>query len=382
VQAVFYPSRCRRSVQISDPNRQAKEKPYRILVAGQEKRTLRRAKANEWARRRVLVTGGAGFIGSALVWALNQQGCTNVVIADPALPSERKENLRALQFGDYLGPYDALSRFTSGLLGDFDFVFHLGACSSTTETNADYLYRNNFEYSRELAHAALAAKTRFLYASSAATYGDGSAGMDDTDPGGLERLEPLNLYGRSKHMMDLYAWRKGWLDRMVSLKYFNVFGPNEKHKGEMRSVVHKSFEQVRDNGTIRLFKSYRAEFTDGEQKRDFLYVKDAVAMTLHLAAQTGANGIYNIGSGVTSSWNELARAVFTALECEPRIEYIEMPEAIREKYQYFTRAEISKLRAAGYALPATPLDGAVRDYVRQYLVPGRALGEEGADQAR
>lgn len=339
---------------------------------------MRNAGENGWGRQRVLVTGGAGFIGSALVWALNRQGCTNVVIADPALPSEREQNLRPLRFSDYLGPYDALSRLNSGSLGRFDFIFHLGACSSTTETDADYLYRNNFEYSRDLARWALAAKARFLYASSAATYGDGSAGMDDTDAACLERLEPLNLYGRSKHMMDLYAWRKGWLDHLVSLKYFNVFGPNENHKGEMRSVVQKSFAQVTEQGAIRLFKSYRPEFADGEQKRDFLYVKDAVTMTLHLAASASANGIYNIGSGVTSSWNELARAVFAALEREPRIEYIAMPEAIRERYQYFTRAEIAKLRATGYTHPITPLADAVRDYVRRYLVPKRTLGEEDA----
>jgi ADP-L-glycero-D-manno-heptose 6-epimerase len=174
--------------------------------------------------------------------------------------------------------------------------------------------------------------------------------------------------------MDLHAWREGWLEHMVGLKYFNVFGPNEGHKGEMRSLVHKSYQQVMESGLIRLFKSYRPEYKDGEQKRDFLYVKDAVDMTLSLAAKPSPNGIFNVGSGHAHSWNELASAVFLALGREPRIDYIEMPEAIREKYQYFTQAEIGKLRATGYARPITPLAEAVRDYVANYLMTGQPLG--------
>jgi ADP-L-glycero-D-manno-heptose 6-epimerase len=215
---------------------------------------------------------------------------------------------------------------------------------------------------------------RFVYASSAATYGDGSAGMDDSDPQQLERLKPLNLYGLSKQWMDLHAWREGWFDRIVGLKYFNVFGPNEHHKGDMRSVVCKSFAEVLNTGVIRLFKSYRPEYRDGEQQRDFLYVKDAVAITLHLAANPAANGIFNIGSGKARTWNELARALFAAIGREPRIEYIEMPEAIRDKYQYFTKANIHKLLSTGYHAPITSLEDAVRDYVVNYLAPGRTIG--------
>jgi ADP-L-glycero-D-manno-heptose 6-epimerase len=189
----------------------------------------------------------------------------------------------------------------------------------------------------------------------------------------LERLRPLNLYGQSKQWMDLHAWREGWLDRIVGLKYFNVFGPNEQHKGEMRSVVCKSHSEVLKTGVIRLFKSYRPQYRDGEQRRDFLYVKDAVAMTLHLAANPAANGIFNIGSGEARTWNDLARAVFLSLNREPHIEYIEMPESIRDKYQYFTQANISKLRAAGYDQQITSLEDAVRDYVVNYLVPGRTI---------
>lgn len=334
------------------------------------------ADGNPWPRSRVLVTGGAGFIGSALVWELNRRGCSNVVIADSAPQADRSRNLRALHFTDYLEPFAALTALQSGALGKFDFIFHLGACSSTLENDFHFLRRNNFGFSRDLAAVALANKTRFLYASSAATYGDGSAGMDDSDPRLLKNLRPLNFYATSKQMMDLHAWQYGWLDRLVALKYFNVFGPNETYKANMQSLVCKSFAQLMRTGSIQLFKSYRPEYRDGDQKRDFLYVKDAAAMTLHLAASPAANGIFNLGSGEAHSWNELARALFAALGREPRIEYIEMPDAIRPMYQYFTQANISKLRAAGYSAPITPLDEAVRDYVVNYLVPGASLGDE------
>lgn len=203
--------------------------------------------------------------------------------------------------------------------------------------------------------------------------------MDDTNPDNLDRLKPLNLYGESKHLMDLHARREGWFDRLVALKYFNVFGPNEEHKGDMRSVVNKSFAQVMQTGVIRLFKSYRPEYADGEQQRDFLYVKDAVRMTVHLAENRQAAGIFNIGSGKAHSWNQLAAAIFSALGREPRIEYIEMPETIRDKYQYFTEAKIEKLRSTGYTQAITPLSEAVRDYVQSYLVPAKALGEADCD---
>jgi ADP-L-glycero-D-manno-heptose 6-epimerase len=339
-------------------------------------------KANEWQGRRVLVTGGGGFIGSALVWELNRRGCTRIVIADSAPEAERSRYLRHLIFADYIEPEQTLSWLLRDNLGKFDFAFHLGACSSTTETNREYLYRNNFEFSRALAAWALATGTRFVYASSAATYGDGSAGMDDARLENLERLKPLNLYGESKHLMDLYAWRQGWLDRLVALKYFNVFGPNEEHKGDMRSLVNKSFAQFLQTGIIRLFKSYRPECADGEQRRDFLYVKDAVRMTLHLAENPQAAGIFNIGSGKAHTWNELAGAIFNALGREQLIEYIDMPEAIRDKYQYFTQAKIEKLRSAGYTQAITPLNQAVRDYVQNYLVPGNALGQADYDGPR
>jgi ADP-L-glycero-D-manno-heptose 6-epimerase len=329
-------------------------------------------KLNDFSDTRVLVTGGAGFIGSALVWALNRRGCERVIVCDRLGTDEKWRNLTPLRFADYVEADDLLPRLQNGVLGKFNLVLHLGACSSTTERDAGFLIRNNFEFTRDLAAWSLANRTRFVYASSAATYGDGAAGMEDNDAK-LDTLRPLNMYGYSKHLFDLHAKRAGFLGRIVGLKYFNVFGPNEDHKGDMRSVVHKSFGQVRETGVIRLFKSHRPDYRDGEQKRDFLYVKDAVAMTLHLAADEKAGGLFNIGSGAARTWLDLARAVFAALKREPKIEFIEMPESIRDKYQYFTEANLARLRAAGFTAPVTPLESAVSDYVGNYLVPDRRL---------
>jgi ADP-L-glycero-D-manno-heptose 6-epimerase len=317
---------------------------------------------------RVLVTGGAGFLGSALVWALNRRGVEDVLVADFLGQSEKWRNLAALRYADYLEADDLLRlvREDAGRLRGVRTVLHMGACSTTTERDAAYLV------AWALSHGA-----RFVYASSAATYGDGSQGMSDAGP--LDALRPLNMYGYSKQMFDQWARRQGFLDRVVGLKYFNVYGPNEDHKGDMRSLVHKSYHQLLETGTIRLFKSHRPEYRDGEQKRDFLYVKDAVAMTLHLAESERAGGLYNIGSGRASTWNDLAAAVFAALERPPRVEYVEMPEALRGKYQYFTQAEVGRLREAGWTRPATPLPDAVRDYVREYLVPDRRLGDSPAE---
>ncbi len=329
-------------------------------------------KPNDFSDARVLVTGGAGFIGSALVWALNRRGCENIVVCDILGSDEKWRNLASLRFADYVEAADLLPRLQSGALGKFDLILHMGACSATTEKDATYLVKNNYEFTRDLAHWSLKEKVRFVYASSAATYGDGSAGMEDDDSQ-LDKLRPLNMYGYSKHLFDLHARRAGFLNKITGLKYFNVFGPNEDHKGEMRSLVHKSFAQVQGKGVIQLFKSYRKEYADGEQKRDFLYVKDCVAMTLHLAATPKANGLFNIGSGHARTWIDLSNAVFTALKKKPGIKFIEMPEAIRDKYQYFTQANLLRLRGAGYAEPVTSLENAVHDYVRKYLVPDKRL---------
>jgi ADP-L-glycero-D-manno-heptose 6-epimerase len=328
--------------------------------------------SNDFSNSRVLITGGAGFIGSALVWALNRRGCDDIVVCDILASNEKWRNLASLRFADYVEADQLLPRLQNRALGKFDLVLHLGACSSTTEKDASYLIRNNYEFTKDLCAWSLANKTRFVYASSAATYGDGSAGMDD-DESQLEKLRPLNMYGYSKHLFDLRARRGGFLKKIVGLKYFNVFGPNEDHKGDMRSLVHKSFAQVQNEGLIRLFKSYRKEFRNGEQKRDFLYVKDAVAMTLHLAANKKAGGLFNIGSGQARTWIDLANSVFAALKKKPRIEFIEMPETIRDKYQYFTQADNSKLRGTGYQNKIISLEDAVKDYVRNYLVPDQRL---------
>jgi ADP-L-glycero-D-manno-heptose 6-epimerase len=329
-------------------------------------------KPNDFSGARVLVTGGAGFIGSALIWGLNRRGCEEIVVCDLLGTNEKWLNLTPLRFADYVEADTLLSRLQGGALGKFDLVLHMGACSATTEQDASYLIRNNYEFTKDLAVWSLANQARFVYASSAATYGDGAAGMEDSDAN-LEALRPLNMYGYSKHLFDLYARRAGILKDMAGLKFFNVYGPNEDHKGDMRSLVHKSFAQVQHEGVIRLFKSYRPEFKDGEQKRDFLYIKDCVAMTLHLAAMPSANGLFNIGSGGARSWVDLANAVFAALQKQPDIKFIEMPAAIREKYQYFTQANLSRLRETGYAAPVTSLENSVADYVRNYLVPARRL---------
>ncbi|MCB1228510.1 MAG: ADP-glyceromanno-heptose 6-epimerase [Verrucomicrobiales bacterium] len=329
------------------------------------------------SQSRILVTGGAGFIGSALVWELNRRGYQNIVVADRLGCDEKWRNLVPLQFADYVDGEDLLTRIDSkpDALGRFDLVLHLGACSATTEKDSDYLMRNNFDYTRRLCEWSLAQSSRFVYASSAATYGDGAHGLSDrmTD---LHRLRPLNMYGYSKHLFDLHAARQGWLRRIVGLKYFNVFGPNEDHKDDMRSVVHKSFGQILREGRIQLFRSHRPDFRDGEQMRDFLYVKDAVKMTLHLAHSPMSSGLYNLGSGTAHTWVQLATAIFHALGLPPRIEFIDMPESLRAKYQYYTCADIGRLREAGYADALTPLDEAVRDYVVGYLQRDARLGDE------
>ena len=326
--------------------------------------------------KRILVTGGAGFIGSALIWALNRRGIDNILVADLLKTDEKWKNLVPLRFADYMEGDDLLrlAREDCAQLADIGCVFHLGACSATTERDASYLIRNNYEFTRDLAGWALGRGARFVYASSAATYGDGERGMSDSAD--LTSLRPLNMYGYSKHLFDLHAARSGLLDRIVGVKYFNVFGPNEAHKADMRSLVHKAYGQVVETGVIKLFASDRPDYADGEQKRDFLYVKDAVEMTIHLAETASASGLYNLGSGEANSWNTLAHAIFAALGREPRIEYIPMPEVLKAKYQYFTQAVITKLRASGYARPLTPLVDSVADYVRNYLVPGHYLGDE------
>jgi len=326
------------------------------------------------SQARILVTGGAGLIGSALIWELNRRGITNILVADMLGKDEKWKNLAPLSFADYIEGDALLNKLDK--LSDVGIVFHLGACSSTTETDAAYLIRNNFEFTKKLAQFTLGGKRhrRFVYASSAATYGSIEAVVSEGSP--LASLRPLNMYGYSKHLFDKYAEQAGMLPEITGLKYFNVYGPNENHKGEMRSVVYKAFHQIQETGAVSLFKSYKAEYPDGGQKRDFLYVKDAVDATIFLAENVDGGGLYNIGSGEPNTWLALVNAIFGALGRQPSVKFIDMPDYLRPKYQYFTCADISKLRAAGFSKKITTLADAVADYVRQYLVPGRHLGDE------
>lgn len=325
---------------------------------------------------RILVTGGAGFIGSNLVAQLNEVGVTRILVTDVLGTDEKWRNLAPLRFEDFVQADRFITRLGENpdAFGHFDAVFHLGACSATTERDAAYILEANYEYTKKLCLWSIQQSARFVYASSAATYGDGSLGMSDTGIA-LSDLRPLNLYGYSKHLFDLWAERRGLLRRIVGLKYFNVFGPGEYHKGEMRSVVCKAYEQLLETGKIRLFRSYHPDYQDGEQMRDFVYVRDAVRMTLHLAMTPAANGLYNIGTSQPRTWLDLATAIFHALGREPEIEFIDMPEPLRGQYQYYTAADVTKLYESGYPYAPTPLEEAIADYVINYLVPGLRPGD-------
>ena len=321
---------------------------------------------------KIIVTGGAGFIGSAIVWRLNELGHDDILIVDRMDETDKWKNLAPLKFADYIDADDFIDDLDD--FKDAKTVFHLGACSSTTETDADYMLRNNYQYTQDLARWAMKQDIRFIYASSAATYGDGSAGMNDGIDE-LNKLRPLNVYGYSKHLFDQYAARNGMFENIVGLKYFNVFGPNEDHKGDMRSLVNKAFDQINETGRLKLFKSANPAYSDGEFGRDFVYVKDAVEMTLHFMERNGG-GLFNVGSGRMNTWNALADAIFNALDMPKNVEFIEMPEHLRDRYQYHTQADLTRIRDAGFNAETTPLQEAVADYVRNYLIPGKFLGDQ------
>jgi len=321
-----------------------------------------------------IVTGAAGMIGSAIVWSLNRKGITDIIAVDNLGDSDKWKNLRALKFCDYLEKDTFRKLFPLNAFPGVDAIIHMGACSSTTEKDASYLIDNNFACSKELALYAAEKKIKFIYASSAATYGDGEAGYLD-DENSLDLLRPMNMYGYSKHMFDLWARKNGLLKQITGVKFFNIYGPNEHHKGDMRSVVHRSYGQVKETGLIKLFKSYKKEYADGEQKRDFLYVKDAADIVLHLLDKN-ASGIYNVGSGKAQSWNLLAQAVFDAFGLPHKIEYIDMPLHLRDRYQYFTQANTDKLRSTGYDRPPMSLKDAVKHYIQGYLMTDSYLGDE------
>jgi ADP-L-glycero-D-manno-heptose 6-epimerase len=318
----------------------------------------------------LLVTGGAGFIGSNVVAGLNQAGRADIAVCDELGSGQKWRNLAKRQLADIVPP-QALPSWLDGR--KLEAVIHLGAISDTTATDADLVVETNFRLSLRLLDWCTASRTPFVYASSAATYGAGTDGFgDDWSPDALRRLRPMNLYGWSKHLFDLalVERRRRGLSlppQWAGLKFFNVFGPNEYHKGEMMSLVAKRFDDAKSGRTVRLFKSHRDGIGDGEQKRDFIYVDDAVAVVRWLIETPSVSGIFNVGTGVARSFRDLVMAMFRALGQPENIEYIDMPESIRDQYQYFTQAEVDRLRRAGYNAGFTPLEDAVTRYVTQYL---------------
>ncbi len=313
-----------------------------------------------------IVTGGAGLIGCNIVAELNRRGQSDIIIADHINHPAKQKNLDGLQYKQYFEKEAFREHFLSGKQSPVTTVFHLGACSSTTETDADYLNDNNLRYTQQLCRWALDNGARFIYASSAATYGDGSLGYSDSDEL-TPNLQPLNLYGKSKQDFDLWAMRNQLFDRITGLKYFNVYGPHEDHKGNMRSLVNKAYYQILETGKLRLFKSHMPDYEDGKQERDFVYVRDAVAVTLYFHDHPQYSGLFNCGTGKVQTWLDLAEAVFAAMECNPNIEFIDMPESIRDKYQYHTKADTAKLQSTGCPVPATTIREGVFDYIRNYL---------------
>jgi ADP-L-glycero-D-manno-heptose 6-epimerase len=319
----------------------------------------------------LVVTGGAGFIGSVLAAALNEAGRSDLVIVDRFGHDEKWRNIAKRDFFEIV-PVDALHSWLERFGGEVEAIFHLGAISATTFTDADEIIANNLNDSIALWRWCAAAKRPLIYASSAATYGDGTAGFEDA--GGIDafkRLRPMNLYGWSKHAFDLWALRQAAAGaappHWAGLKFFNVFGPNEYHKGDMMSLVAKNYGKVAAGEALRLFKSHRPDYRDGEQRRDFVYVKDCVAAMLWLWRQGRDSGIYNIGSGEARSFLDLMNALGTACGRAPNIEFVDIPPEIRPTYQYFTEAKLTRLRQAGYNAPFTPLEAAVTDLVTHHL---------------
>src|ERR1700722_7216397 len=318
----------------------------------------------------LLVTGGAGFIGSNVVASLNEAGRADIVVNDMLGSDGKWHNLAACQFADFVPPAD-LPHWLDGR--KLDAVIHLGAISSTTATDGDAVMENNFRLSLRLLDWCAATRTPFIYASSAATYGNGDKGFsDDWSNETLKKLRPMNLYGWSKHAFDLAVVERVERNEKMppqwaGLKFFNVFGANEYHKGDMMSLVAKRFDDAKAGKSIKLFKSHRTGIADGEQKRDFIYVDDAVAIVRWLLDTPSISGIFNVGTGEARSFRDLMLALFGALSQEPKIEYIDMPEQIRGSYQYFTQAETANLRRAGYNANFTALEDAVRHYVTSFL---------------
>ncbi|MFC1754572.1 ADP-glyceromanno-heptose 6-epimerase [Thermoproteota archaeon] len=310
----------------------------------------------------IVLTGGAGFIGSCFLWKLNAEGITDIIVVDHLQESDKWKNIQGKRFRDYIEKWDFLRLIEQGKISKPTHVVHMGACSSTTLADEEYFMKNNYGYSKTLAEWAFRHDAPFLYASSAATYGDGESGFDDSNET-THKLRPLNFYGQSKQLFDLWILDNNFESKVTGLKFFNVFGPNEYHKGEMMSLVCKKFNEVDKEGCIRLFKTYKKDYKDGGQKRDFIYIKDALEVMYYLFCNPDKTGIFNLGTGKAHSWNELARAMFEALGKKAQIEYIEMPEYLQPKYQYFTQATMQKLATTGFNYKFSPLKNSVKDYV-------------------
>ncbi len=312
----------------------------------------------------IIITGASGFIGSALAWKLNDMGRTDLLLVDEIGISEKWKNLVPLRFQDYMEKNDFLLALQNGQFNNssVEAILHLGACSATTEKDGSYLIKNNFEYSKVLTQWCMDHKARFIYASSAATYGNGENHYTD-DESQIGKLRPLNMYGYSKQIFDLWLQEKKYLKDCVGLKYFNVYGPNEYHKGDMKSMVVKAFQQIQAQGKVQLFKSHRPDYKDGEQLRDFVYIKSAVEMTLFFLDKKIPGGLYNVGTGQARSWVDMMNAIFKCLGKNPCIDFIPMPEGLREKYQYFTEAKLDKIHSVGFKGKSYSLEEGIADFL-------------------
>jgi ADP-L-glycero-D-manno-heptose 6-epimerase len=309
----------------------------------------------------IILTGGAGFVGSCFLWKLNQEGIKDVLVVDHLDKDEKWKNLVGKSYYDYIQKGDFFNAVISKRVPKPQSIIHLGACSSTSLTDANYYIKNNYEYSKVLALWAFELGIPFIYASSAATYGRGDLGYDD-DFAKIKDLSPLNIYGYSKHMFDLWLLNNNYINKVTGIKFFNVFGPNEYHKCDMRSVICKNYDEVSKKGAIKLFKSYNEKYPDGGQIRDFVYIKDVVDIMYFLFKNPSKTGIFNLGTGKPRTWNDVARAMFAAVGKNENIEYIDMPDYLRPRYQYFTEAKMDNLRKAGYDKHFMELEDSLKDY--------------------
>lgn len=319
----------------------------------------------------IVITGAAGFIGSCLASRLNREGYADLILVDDFSRENKKRNWEHLVYSEKV-EREQFFEWAAGKGNRIQFIFHIGARTDTTEFDKDILTHLNTDYSRKIWDLCVLEGIPLIYASSAATYGMGENGFTE-DESLMPNLKPLNPYGWSKHEFDLWALKQElkpffW----AGLKFFNVYGPNEYHKGRMASVIFHAVGQIRQTGELKLFRSHRPDYADGEQKRDFVYVQDVVDVMLYLMHRRSGSGIYNLGSGKASTFNELAACIFQAMDMEPKIKFIDTPEDIRDKYQYYTCADMNKLRSSGYDSPFTELQQGVDEYIRTYL-PDKAV---------